>query len=114
VKGFTLLEVMIALAITAGVLLTAITTLNHHLAVVGQDAEETTAALLGRAKISDPDFDKTTETAGDFAPDHPAYKWAREVTSTELPGISSIALTVSWDQDKKKIKLVKYAPSVAR
>jgi general secretion pathway protein I len=113
VKGFTLLEVMIALAITAGVLLTAITTLNHHLSLVDQDAAETTAALLGRAKMSDPDFDKTTDNSGDFAPDHPAYKWRREVTPVaDLPGVNQIALTVSWDEDKKNLQLVKYALSV--
>jgi prepilin-type N-terminal cleavage/methylation domain-containing protein len=33
VKGFTLLEVMIALAIMAGVILTVITSFNYHLSV---------------------------------------------------------------------------------
>jgi len=109
VRGFTLLEVMIALAIAAGVLLTVISSVNYHLSVVGRDSEETRAALLGRAKFDDPDFAKLTENKGNFAPDHPDVKWERETTETQLPGLSQIRLTISWDDDKKKINLVKYA-----
>ena len=113
-KGFTLLEVMIALAITAGVLLTVIASLNYHLSIVGQDAEETTAVLLGRAKLEDPDFGRETENKGSFAPDHPGHKWEREVTKTELPGLNQIRLTVSWNDDKKSLSLVQYAPQNAQ
>ncbi|HJV67266.1 MAG TPA: prepilin-type N-terminal cleavage/methylation domain-containing protein [Geomonas sp.] len=109
-RGFTLLEVMIALAITAGVLLTVITTLNHHLSIVGQDTEETTAVLLGRAKLDDPDFAKSVDDKGDFAPDHPNVKWEREVTpDNPYPGIQCTRLTVSWNDDRKKLSLVQYA-----
>jgi general secretion pathway protein I len=110
VRGFTLLEVMIALAITAGVLLTVISSLNHHLSIIGQDAEETTAVLLGRAKLDDPDFSKQTENKGDFAPGHPELKWERETTESEFPGLNRITLTVTWNDDKKRLPLVQFAP----
>lgn len=113
-RGFTLLEVMIALAITAGVLLTVISSLNYHLSIVSQDAEETSAVLLGRAKLDDPDFSKQTENKGSFAPDHPALKWEREITETELPGLNRIRLTVSWNDDRKRLSLVQYAPQNAQ
>jgi general secretion pathway protein I len=113
-RGFTLLEVMIALAIAAGVLLTVISSLNHHLSIVGQDAEETSAVLLGRAMFDDPDFNKQTENKGSFAPDHPNLKWERETTQTELPGLNRIRLTVSWNDDRKRLSLVKYAPQNAK
>ena len=113
-KGFTLLEVMIALAIAAGVLLTVISSLNYHLSIVGQDAEETSAALLGRAKLDDPEFSKQTENKGSFAPDHPAMTWEREITPTELPGLNRIRLTVSWNDAKKRLSLVQYAPQNAQ
>lgn len=108
-KGFTLLEVMIALAITAGVLLTVISSLNYHLSIIGRDVEETTAALVGRAKLDDPDFSKQTDNKGSFAPDHPALNWEREISKTELPGLNRIVLTVSWNDDKKRLSLVQYA-----
>ena len=114
-RGFTLLEVMIALAIAAGVLLTVISSLNHHLSIVGQDAEETSAALVGRAKLDDPDFAKLTENKGSFAPEHPDLKWEREITAVpELPGLNRIRLTVSWNDDKKRLSLVQYAAANAQ
>jgi general secretion pathway protein I len=115
VKGFTLLEVMIALAIAAGVLLTVISSLNYHLSIVGQDAEETTAVLLGRAKLDDPDFKKETDNKGSFAPEHPELKWERVTAPvTDLPGMNRITLTVSWNDDKKKLSLVQFAPKNAQ
>ena len=105
---------MIALAIAAGVLLTVISSLNYHLSIVGHDAEETTAALLGRAKLDDPGFSNQTETSGTFAPDHPALKWKRETTTTEIPGLNRISLTVSWNDDKKRLSLVQFAPQNAQ
>ena len=113
-KGFTLLEVMIALAIAAGVLLTVISSLNHHLSIIGQDTEETTAALVGRAKLDDPDFSKETENKGSFAPEHPALNWEREITQTELPGLNRVRLTVSWNEDRKRLSLVKFVPQDAQ
>lgn len=113
-KGFTLLEVMIALAITAGVLLTVVSSVNHHLSIIGQDSEETTAVLLGRAKLEDPEFAKKTDNQGTFAPDHPEHKWEREITKTELPGLNRIRLTVSWNNDTKRLSLVQYAPQNAQ
>ena len=113
-KGFTLLEVMIALAITAGVLLTVISSLNYHLSIVGHDTEETTAVLLGRAKLADPFFSQVVENKGTFAPDHPDLKWEREIVPADLPGLNRITLTVSWNDDKKKLSLVQYAPPNAQ
>ncbi len=54
--GFTLLEVMIALAIMAGVILTVISSFNYHLSVVNRDRDETIAVILARAKLDDPGF----------------------------------------------------------
>lgn len=113
-RGFTLLEVMIALAITAGVLLTVISSVNYHLSRIAEDAEETTAVLLGRAKLEDPEFAKKTDDKGTFAPDHPDHKWERETTKTDIPGLNMIRLTVTWDNDSKRLSLVQYAPQNAQ
>ncbi|MCM0080126.1 prepilin-type N-terminal cleavage/methylation domain-containing protein [Geomonas sp. Red32] len=113
-RGFTLLEVMIALAIAAGVLLTVISSLNYNLALVSSDAEETTAVLAGRAKLDDPEFAKTQDTEGTFK-EHPELKWGREITPVpDLPGLNRIVLTVSWDDGKKKVSLVQYAAKNAQ
>lgn len=96
-------------------LLTVISSLNYHLAIVGQDTEETRAALLGRAKLDDPEFAKVADSKGSFAPEHPGFKWQREISPVpELPGVSRISLTVSWNGDKNKLSLVKLAPQNAQ
>jgi general secretion pathway protein I len=108
VRGFTLLEVMIALAIMAGVILTVISSFNYHLAVVNRDREETIAVLLARAKMDDPGFSATDGGKGSFAPDWPDIKWESDIKSTDYPGVSRLTFTVTWDAERRKLALVKY------
>jgi general secretion pathway protein I len=108
VKGFTLLEVMISLAIMAGVLLTVISSFNYHLSQVDRDSEETVAVLLGRAKMDDPDIKGDEGQKGNFAPDHPEIAWKSEIAATDYPGVKRLSLTLSWDLEKRKVVLVRY------
>jgi len=108
VKGFTLLEVLISLAIMAGVILTVIVSFNYHLGVVARDKEEGVATLLARAKIDDPKFADLPAGKGTFAPNHPEMKWEKALQPTELPGLAKIVFTVTWDQERKKVALVHY------
>ena len=107
-KGFTLLEIMIALAIMAGVILTVISSFNYHLSVVSRDKDETIAVLLARAMLDDPGFKELREKKGTFAPDHPEMTWQAETTPTELPGLDKVVMTVGWDGDKHTLSLVQY------
>lgn len=109
-RGFTLLEVMIALAILAGVVLTVIGAVNRHLEVAARDREETTALLLARGKLADPGFGRQETTMGTFAPTWPDYRWRRDVYPTELPGLSRLVLTVSWQDARRSLALVQYVP----
>jgi len=108
VRGFTLLEVMVALAIMAGVILTVITSFNYHLSVVNRDREETIAVILGRAKLDDPEFKPADGAKGTFAPDWPDITWKTGLAPTEYPGVNRLVFTVSWDTEKKSIDLVRY------
>ncbi len=111
-RGFTLLEVMIALAIMAGVILTVISSFNYHLSLVNRDREETIAVLLARAKLDDPAFAKDVAGKGTFAPDWPAFAWKTEITPADGPGASGqlnqLTMTVSWDDERRKLSLVQY------
>ncbi|HEX8961010.1 MAG TPA: prepilin-type N-terminal cleavage/methylation domain-containing protein [Geobacteraceae bacterium] len=114
-SGFTLLEVMIALAIMAGVILTVISSFNFHLSVVNRDREETIAVLLGRAKLDDPLFNAKTPGKGTFAPDWPGFSWQTVVEPAQIPGaaglLNQLTLTVSWDGERRKVSLVEYLPA---
>lgn len=109
-KGFTLLEVMIALAIMAGVILTVINSFNYHLSVVGRDREETIAVLLARAKLDDSSFNFTESGKGTFAPDWPGFTWRTDIRPSDYPWLKRGTLTVSWDGERREVSLVKYLP----
>lgn len=108
-KGFSLLEVLIALAIMAGVVMTVIVSFNYHLGVVVSDKEKTVAALLARAKIDDPAFLLLPTGKGTFAPARADIAWEKTISETELPGVQRMILTVSWENSKRSLSLVRYA-----
>lgn len=107
-RGFTLLEVMIALAIMAGVVVTVIGVVNHNLDLSARDKEETVAVLLARGKLAEPGFAGQELSDGSFAPIWPDYTWRREILPTDYPGLNRLVLTVSWQQAKRTLTLVQY------
>ncbi len=96
--GFTLLEVMISLAILS-VALSAVIGVNiGAMAISGKSRGIIIAASLARSKVFDleeelrikgfPDFDE--EMDGDFdAEGHPEYKWVAQVIKIKLPQYSA-------------------------
>ncbi len=108
-RGFTLLEVLIALAILAGAITTILVSFNRHLSLVVRDQEITTALLLARAKLAEPDFLTATASDGSFAPQFPAITWKRQQTATTYPGLKRYQLTVSWQSGRQSLILVTYA-----
>jgi general secretion pathway protein I len=109
VKGFSLLEVLIALAIMSGVIMTVIASFNYHLGIVVNDKEETAAVLLARAKIDDPGFVTLPAGKGTFAPARADIAWEKTVAATELPGVQRMILTVRWNSNRRSLALVRYA-----
>jgi len=107
-SGFTLLEVMIALAIMSGVILTVICSFNYHLGVVNRDREETIAVILARAKLDDPDFKPIDGGKGTFAPDWPDIDWKTAIKPTDFPGVNRLTFTVSWDAERRMVDLVQF------
>ena len=108
-SGFTLLEVMVAIAILGGVILTVITSFNYHQSVVSRDWDETCAVIFGRAKIDDPGFHPLGGEMGTFAPDRPDMSWKTEILTTDYPGVNRLVFTVSWDAERRKIDFVQYS-----
>jgi len=106
--GFTLLEVLVALALLAGALTSLVVSFNYHLSVSLRDKEETTALLLGRALLDDPAFLSSSTTEGTFAPDYPDITWTRQTTPAQLPRLKRYVLTISWQTDKRSLSLVTY------
>jgi general secretion pathway protein I len=108
VKGFSLLEVMVALAIIAGVLVTVLSSFGYHLDIANRDREETVAMLLARSKIDESRLLNEKTGKGNFAPSWPAIEWELATEPSPWPEIESLNLTVFWNQHKKSLKLTHY------
>lgn len=106
--GFTLLEVLIALAILAGAITTVVVTFNRHLSLVIREKESTTALLLARAKLDEPGFLSSTTAEGSFAPEFSGITWKREQTQADYPGINRYLITITWQSGQRSLQLVTY------
>ncbi len=101
-EGFTLLEVMIAVAILAGVIVTVITSLNYHIGVVERNKDITIATLLAREKLEEIRINGIKETQkGDFTPRFDRFSWKYNREDHDFPGIKKVYLTVSWGEGEK-------------
>lgn len=107
-RGFTLLEVLVALAIMSGVILTTIASFNYHLGIVIRDKDESAAILLARVRVDDPDFIRQTLNKGTFAPQRPDMNWEKSFAPTQIPGVAKMTFTVSWEQQRRTLTLVRY------
>lgn len=107
-RGFTLLETLVALALLAGVVTTVLVSFNHHLGLVVDDRETTTAMLLARASLESPDFLGNTDSEGDFGEDFPGFKWKKEKTDTSLAWLKRYQLTITWQAGQRTVVMVTY------
>jgi len=112
VRGFTLLEVMVALAILAGVVLTVVSSVNHHLSISARDNQETVAILLARTKLEELTFqgdsNKDRPMEGTFAPERPDYSWKAETGEMPVAFFKTLTVTVSWDEGRRTLSLEQY------
>lgn len=97
--GFTLLEVMIAMAILAITLVTVYQSQSQSISMAANSRFLTTASLLAQSRLAQIDAaDPRTVVSGngDFGEDFPGYAWRVEVSSVEqLPLLKRITLTVT-------------------
>lgn len=92
--GFTLLEIMIALAIIGGLLITLLYTLNYNLGIAGRHQFVTVATILARDKIEEVEASPET-SSGAFPEPYSDYSYSAVVKSSPFPGISEVSVTVS-------------------
>jgi general secretion pathway protein I len=95
--GFTLMEVMIAMAILAIALLAVFQMQSQSISMAGEARFKTTASLLAQSKMADLEAAETliSQTQkGDFAPDYPEYAWTTQVTDTQIAKLKKIEVHV--------------------
>jgi len=81
--GFTLLEVMVSVAIIGIALVTLMGSQSQSVSLAGISRFETTAALLARQKMTElisAGFTELTSGNGDFGDTYPMFHWQAEVS----------------------------------
>lgn len=107
-KGFTLLEVMISLAITAGLLVTILYTLNHHLGIAERQEIITTATVLAKLKIREMETNPIN-TKGFFEEPYSGYYYITETKKSSFPSMVEITITVGSGKDSVRLAELIYS-----
>lgn len=123
-RGFTLLEVMVALSIIAIALTAVLSLQTSSLSLASEAKFDTTASLLAQSKIAQietVDPENLTSGSGDFGENFPGYTWQldiEDVSSGDLESFSrhlkKIQLQISWGEPDRflySIKLYRFVPN---
>ncbi len=95
--GFTLLEVLVAVAILAIALVAILKANVQSLDALTGTRETTTASLLAAGKLAEIEAAGAanwSELQGDFGEDYPGFTWEVESTVAELEGVIRVAVIV--------------------
>jgi prepilin-type N-terminal cleavage/methylation domain-containing protein len=108
-SGFTLLEVLVSLAILSATLILAYQVISGAVAAQERSEGWTKAALLGEAKVREliDGFPEVQETQGAFPPPDDRYSWKLSVRQAMHEDAREIELEVSWEAagDRQRILL---------
>ena len=117
-RGFTLLEVMVAVAIIAIALTTLLGSQSQSVSFANSAKFETMAALLAQSKMSEitaQGADSLSGSSGDFGDDYPGFTWEATVSDISIEGMSNISdylkqvdLTVAWGVFSYNLRLYSY------
>ena len=108
-RGFTLLEVMVSLAIMAGVILTVLGSVNYHLGIIATERDNTALTLLARYRMAELE-QAPSKGEGTFAPSHPELSWKADLVPADLPGLQKLVVKVKRGSDGREVALVRYLP----
>jgi general secretion pathway protein I len=110
-SGFTLLEVMVAVAIIAIALTAVLGSQSQSVSLASEAKFNTTASLLAQSKMAEMEIKKPEDLAsdsGDFGEDFPGYTW--QVTLSPVifgspenvaDHLSEVEIEISWGEDER-------------
>jgi general secretion pathway protein I len=96
-NGFTLLEIMAALAIVATALVALLGAHLKSLDLAYKHKEQTLAAMLAQQKMGESltiPFDELSSDTGDFAPGHPEIEWEMEVSEADIDNLKEVQVII--------------------
>lgn len=81
--GFTLLEVMVAVAIISIAFVSLIGAQSQSVSIAGHTRFAVTSALLAQQQLTEiemAEYDQISSSSGDFGDNYPGYNWQAEVS----------------------------------
>jgi type II secretion system protein I len=99
--GFTLLEVMMAMAILAIVLVAVFQSQSQSLSMSGRSRFLTTASLLAQSRMTEAELlgiENVTTNSGDFGDEYPDYTWRIEIADTRADIMKKVTVRVTNSQ----------------
>jgi len=104
-KGFTLLEVMVALAVLAIALTVLLGLRNRDIELRTHAHYMTVASLLAQEKLAEAEigaFPSVGEQEGGFGNRHPNFNWQRSILATPFDTVREILVRVTWGRGSQK------------
>jgi len=97
-RGFTLLEVLVSLAILSITLLLAYQVLSGAVAAEDRSERWTVASCLGESLVRESTavWPETGESSGKFAAPMDEYSWRRSIAAAAHPDAREVHVTVTW------------------
>jgi general secretion pathway protein I len=117
-RGFTILEVLIALAIIAIVLITCVRAQNQNIRLHQLSRDITIATILARQKMGEIElvgFPELGENEGDFEDTFPRFTWKTAVSMTPFEEARRTDLSVIWKEGtrERRVDVIAYITNTA-
>jgi len=103
--GFTLLEIMIALAIVSIAMVSLLSLANRSIGVHDRLQRITAATLLAQRKMAETELSarhgtlQGAEEQGEFEDPYAAYRWQIAYADTPLPSVQMVTVKVLWGDE---------------
>jgi type II secretion system protein I len=107
-RGFTLLEVLVSLAILSITLLLAYQVLSSAIAAEERAERWTVASFLGETLVRESTavWPETGESSGKFAAPMDAYSWERSIRPAVHPDAREVHVVVTWSSEGREERVL--------